>query len=88
MEKFLMDANTRTKSKIDAPEQFRDMAERGAAQTKEALEKMTAVTGEAADIMKNCCSTAVKGAQDYNNKFFVLAPTPISPLILPRGWLA
>jgi hypothetical protein len=44
MEKFLMDANTRTKSKIDAPEQFRDMAERGAAQTKEALEKMTAVT--------------------------------------------
>jgi phasin len=73
MEKFLMDANTRTKSKIDAPEQFRDMAERGAAQTKEALEKMTAVTGEAADIMKNCCSTAVKGAQDYNNKFFEFA---------------
>src|SRR5262245_763340 len=73
MEKRLMDTNTRTKSKIDASEQFRDMAERGAAQTKEALEKMTAVTGEAADIMKNCCSTAVKGAQDYNNKFFEFA---------------
>jgi phasin family protein len=23
--------------------------------------------------MKNCCSTAVKGAQDYNNKFFEFA---------------
>ena len=68
-----MDANPRTKSKIDAPEQFRDMAERGAAQTKEAFEKMTAVTGEATEIMKNCCSTAVKGTQDYNNKLFEFA---------------
>jgi len=73
MEKSLMDANPRIKSKIDPPEQFRDMAEKGAAQTKEALEKMTAVTSEAADIMKSFCSTAVKGTQDYNNKFFEFA---------------
>ena len=29
---------------------------------------MSAATSQAADVMKNCCSTAVKGAQDYNNK--------------------
>ena len=44
------------------------MAEKGATQAKEVVEKMGAATGQAADIMKNCYSTAVKGAQDYNNK--------------------
>ena len=29
---------------------------------------MSAATSEAADAMKDCCSTAVKGAQEYNNK--------------------
>jgi phasin len=63
-----METNPRTKSKTDAPEQFREMAEKGAAQTKEAFEKMSAASGQAADVMKNCYSTALKGAQDYNNK--------------------
>ena len=63
-----MDTNPKTKSKTDAPEQFRDMAEKGATQSKEAFEKMSAATGQAADVMKNCYSTAVKGVQDYNNK--------------------
>jgi phasin len=63
-----METNPRTKSRTDAPEQFREMAEKGAAQTKEAIEKMSAASGQAADVMKNCYSTALKGAQDYNNK--------------------
>jgi phasin len=75
-----MDKNPKTKSSTDAPEQFRDMAEKGATQTKEAFEKMSAATGQAADVMKNCYSTAVKGAQDYNNKLieFTQANTKVA----------
>jgi phasin len=64
-----MDTNVKTKSKIDASEQFREIAEKGVTESKKAFEKMSAASSEAADVMKNCYSTAVKGAQDYNNKF-------------------
>jgi hypothetical protein len=37
-----MDTNLRTKSRTDVAEQFGDMAEKGATQSKEALEKMSA----------------------------------------------
>jgi phasin len=63
-----MDTNPKTKSKTDATEQFRDMTEKGAAQSKEAFERMSAATAQTADAMKNCYSTAVKGIQDYNSK--------------------
>ena len=63
-----MDTNPKTRSKTDATEQFRDMTEKGATQSKEAFEKMSAATAQTADAMKNCYSTAVKGIQDYNNK--------------------
>ena len=63
-----MDTNPKTKSKTDATEQFREMTEKGATQSKEAFEKMSAATAQTADVMKNCYSTAVKGIQDYNNK--------------------
>jgi phasin len=63
-----MDTNVKTKSKIDASEQFREIAENGAAQSKKAFDTVSAATGEAANVMKNCYSTAIKGAQDYNNK--------------------
>jgi hypothetical protein len=33
----------------------------------ETYEKISAATTEAADVIKNSYSTAVKGAQDYNN---------------------
>jgi hypothetical protein len=36
---------------------------------------MSAATIEAADLMKASCSTALKGAQDYNNKFLEFAHT-------------
>jgi len=44
------------------------MAKKGTTQAKETYEKMNAVTTEAADFIKSSYSTAVKGAQDYNNK--------------------
>jgi phasin len=67
-----MDTDPKTKSasfsKSDTQQQLSDMAEKGAKQSKEAFEKMSAATGEATDAMKDCCSTAIKGAQEYNNK--------------------
>ena len=52
----------------DAPQQLRDMAETGAKQSKETFEKIGAATTEVAEVMTNCCSTALKGMQDYNSK--------------------
>ena len=44
-------------------------------QPAEAYEKMTAATAEATDLIKGSYSTAVKGAQDYNNKLLEFAQT-------------
>ena len=63
-----METNPKTKSKTDAAEQFREMAEKSATQSKEVYEKMTAATGQTADVMQNCYLAAAKGVQDYNNK--------------------
>jgi phasin len=63
-----METNPKAKSKTDAPEQLREMAEKGVAQSKEVFEKMSAASGQAADVMQHCYSAAVKGMQDYNNK--------------------
>jgi phasin len=57
----------------DASEAFRDMGEKGTAQAKETYEKMNAATTEAADLIRNSYSTAVKGMQDYNNKVIEFA---------------
>ena len=50
-------------------------AENGSAQGKEAFEKMSTATAEATAQIKDSYSTAVKGAQDYNAKFFEFAQT-------------
>jgi hypothetical protein len=42
------------------------------AQAKETSAKMNAATTEAADLIKNSYSTAVKGMQDYNDKVIEL----------------
>jgi phasin len=47
----------------------------GSAQAKEAFEKMSAATGEAAALMKSSYSKGIKGAQDYNNKVLEFAQT-------------
>ena len=54
----------------DAPQAFREMAEKGTTQAKETYEKINAATTETANFIKNSYSTAVKGMQDYNNKIF------------------
>ena len=63
-----MELNPKTKSRTDAPEQLREMAEKGAAQSKEVFERMSAAFGQAADVMQHCYSAGVKGMQDYNDK--------------------
>ena len=74
-----MDTNKTTATKptsfqrADAPRAFNEMAEKGATQAKETFEKMNAVATEAADLVKTSCSTALKGVQDYNNKFLEFA---------------
>ena len=59
--------------KKDATQAFRATTEKGTAQTKEAFEKVSAVTAEANDLAKNSFSTAIKGAQDYNAKVIEFA---------------
>ena len=63
---------TSTKSagvpKTDAPPAFREMAEKGATQSKEAFDKLGAASTDVANNIKTCYSTAVRGAQEYNNK--------------------
>jgi phasin len=70
-----MDATSKPKSKTEASEQFREIAEKGAAQSKKAFDTLSAATGQTADAMRNCCSNAVKGAQDYSNKVVEFAQT-------------
>jgi hypothetical protein len=41
----------------------------------EAYEKMTAATSEATSVIRESYSTAVNGAQDYNNKLLEFAQT-------------
>ena len=57
-----MDMNTRTKD-----------TEKGTVQAKETYGKTSAAKTEAADLIKNSFSTAVKGVQDCNNKFIEFA---------------
>ena len=52
----------------NATQQLRGMAEAGANQSKEAIEKINAAATEAVEVVTNCCSTALKGMQEYNNK--------------------
>ena len=75
-----MEKNTETTApklagipKNDAPEAFREMAEKGITQAKETCDKMNAAATEAADLIKNSYSKAVKSMQDYNNKIIEFA---------------
>jgi phasin len=61
-------ADTRPLPQHRCSAKLRDMAESGAKQSKETFEKIGAATTEVAEAMTNCCSTALKGMQDYNSK--------------------
>ena len=76
----MLDSTTKTttakpasSSKVDATQAFRATAEKGTAQVQKAFEKVSAATAETTDLIKNSYSTAVKGAQDYNNKVIEFA---------------
>jgi len=64
-----MDTNTKPKSaNTNTTQQVRAMTEKGAERSREVFETIGAATTEVAEVMKNCCSTALKGMQDYNSK--------------------
>jgi phasin len=69
-----MDTNTKPKSTAaNTTQQVRDLTEKGAERSREAFETIGAGTTEVADVMKNSCSTALKGMQDYNSKILEFA---------------
>ena len=64
--------NTQSKPKsgnvdsLDASRQVREMTESAVDQSREGLQKINSAAAEAAEVMKNSCSAALKGMQDYN----------------------
>lgn len=68
--------NTQSKPKptiANATDQVRDMTEKGAERTRESFETIAAASTEAANVMKDSCSTALRGIQDYNSKIVEFA---------------
>jgi phasin len=61
-----------------APEAFRDVAEKSAAQAKENFEKISTAAGEATNQLKNTYATTFKGAQDYSTKVLEFAHVNIN----------
>jgi phasin len=64
-----MSANQKAKSS----DQARDLTDAGAEQTKEFMHKAGSATTQAASTMQTCCSTALKGMQQYSQKLFEFA---------------
>src|SRR6202023_124443 len=61
--------------KLEVPAAFREIAEKGVAQAKDAYEKVKAATEEATDLIEDTYTTAAKGAADYNLKVIEAART-------------
>ena len=59
--------------KFEVPAAFREFAEQGVAQAKEAYEKVKAAAEEATDVLEDSYTTAAKGAADYNLKIIEAA---------------
>jgi phasin len=57
-----------TSENKEAPEQFREMTATATEQSKEFLGQIGTATTEAANVMQNCYSRALKGMQDYHSK--------------------
>ena len=55
-------------AKIEIPAEFREFAERGVAQAKDAYEKAKAATEQVNGLLKDTYTTAARGATDYNLK--------------------
>ena len=63
-----MNAPARPRPAANVAQQLRDTTDTGAERSREVFETIGATATDAAEVMKNCCSTALKGMQDYNNK--------------------
>src|SRR6202521_1493696 len=61
--------------KLEVPAAFREIAEKGVAQAKDAYERVKAADEEAADQLEDTYTTAAKGAADYNLKVIEAART-------------
>jgi phasin len=61
--------------KMEVPEVFREMAEKGVAQAKDSYEKVRAAAEGATDLLKDTYATTAKGATDYNLKVIEIART-------------
>ena len=61
--------------KMEMPEAFREMAEKGVAQAKENYEMIQAAAEEATDLLKSAYTTAGNGTTDYNRKVIEIART-------------
>src|SRR5689334_22032323 len=53
---------------MELPEAFREMAEKGVEQTRDAYAKAKVASEEAADLLENTYEAAAKGATDYHRK--------------------
>jgi phasin len=67
--------NTTNNPKQKLEEQIRRSTERAVDASKEGLNRLSAATTEATDMVRTCCSKTVKGAQDYHNKVLEFAQT-------------
>ena len=61
--------------KMELPEAFREMAEKGVAQARDTYEKAKAGVEKATDRLQDTFTTAAKGATDYNLKVIEIART-------------
>ena len=59
--------------KMEVPAAFREFAEKGVAQTKDAYEKMKAAAEESTAMLETCYATASKGSTEYGVKVIEIA---------------
>ena len=62
-------------SSMEVPAAFREFAEKGVAQTKDAYEKMKAVAEAGTEMLETSYATASKGSADYGLKVIEIART-------------
>jgi phasin len=62
-------------SSMEVPAAFREFAEKGVAQTKDAYEKMKATAEQATEVLETVYSSASKGSSEYGQKVIEIART-------------
>jgi phasin len=66
-----MESNRKNK----AEEEIKRPIAQGTGQATEALERIAAATSGAAESLRDCCTNAIKGMQDYHNRALAFAQT-------------